>query len=322
MLGFSLGLAGGLGLLIVGGKAFVDGAAALARTFRVRPLVIGIVIIGFGTSTPELLVSLFALGDNKGGIAVGNIVGSNIANIGLIMALAAVIFPLVVTNQLLRKELPLTVGLTVLFGLVIIVGGELNWVDGVVLLAGFILTLLYILAGSRPKLDQAAQVLVEQSEEEEIVKLTNHRPGLALCQTLGGLVVVLIGAEITVDNASNLARGLGVSEAIIGLTVVAFGTSLPELVAAVMAAIKGETELIIGNVLGSNLYNLGFTGGVIALFSGEGLALDNSIRFYSTGFMVGLTLLLVPLLLRGLRLSRLEGGFSLGLYSLYLFWLF
>jgi cation:H+ antiporter len=303
----------GLALLVGGGNWFVDGAAGLARLLRVRPLIIGVVIIGFGTSTPELLVSLFALADGNGGIALGNIVGSNIANIGLVLALAAVVYPLVVANSVLRRELPLMALVTLLFSVLVMIDGRLDALDGALLVAAFGAAMLYMLGLPGRRMDREAAEMIVESPVLEIPR----RPLVAVGQTVVGLALILVGAQLTVDNAATLARQFGVSDAVIGLTLVAVGTSLPELVAALISAWKRETDLIVGNVLGSNLYNLGFTGGLVGLFSGAGLAVEDALRFGSVGAMLVLTLLLVPLLFRGSRLTRLEGAVVLVGYVVY-----
>ncbi len=294
----------GLVLLVAGGNWFVEGAAGLARLLRVRPLIIGMVVIGFGTSAPELLVSLLALGDHKGGLALGNIVGSNIANIGLVLAAAALVAPLYVAKSVLRRELPLMALMTLLFAVLVLPDGRLDLLDGIVLMLAFGGVMVYMLARPDRRMDHEA---VEMIIESPMVN-PPRRPQVALLQTVVGLGLILGGAQMTVDGAAGLAHQLGVSDAVIGLTVVAIGTSLPELVAALIAAWKHETDLIVGNVLGSNLYNLGFTGAVIGLFSGNGLVIEDQVRFGSVGVMTVLTFLLVPLLFRGSRLDRFEGA--------------
>jgi cation:H+ antiporter len=320
-------LLGGLVALILGGNWFVDGASGLARIFRVRPFIIGVVVIGFGTSAPEMLVSIFAVIDGKGGIAVGNIIGSNIANIGLVLSVAALVRSLHVQNAVLRKELPLTALVTLIFGVLVMIDGRLDIFDGIVLLAVFGVIIAYILglfslSGSlnlpRRELDrEAAEMIIESPTLTRPKKLLP-----AISATIGGLAFILLGAQLTVDNASAIARELGVSNAVIGLTLVAVGTSLPELVSAVIAAWKGETELIVGNVLGSNLYNLGFIGGTIGLFSGAGLQVEDQLRYGSVLLMSVLTLLLIPVLYRGSRMDRIEGALLLVGYAVYSVMLF
>ncbi len=303
----------GLVLLVAGGNWFVEGAAGLARLLRVRPLIIGMVVIGFGTSAPELLVSLLALGDHKGGLALGNIVGSNIANIGLVLAAAALVAPLYVAKSVLRRELPLMALVTLLFAALVLPDGRLDVLDGIVLMLAFGGVLVYMLARPGRRMDhEAAEMIVDSPTVNP-----PRRPQVALLQTGVGLGLILGGAQMTVDGAAGVAHQLGVSDAVIGLTVVAIGTSLPELVAALIAAWKHETDLIVGNVLGSNLYNLGFTGAVVGLFSGDGLIIEDQVRFGSVGVMTALTFLLVPLLFRGSRLDRVEGAVVLIGYAVY-----
>jgi cation:H+ antiporter len=308
----------GLALLLGGGNWFVDGAAGLARLFGVRPLIIGVIVIGFGTSAPEMLVSLFAVVEGKGGIAVGNIVGSNIANVGLVMALAAIVFPLAVERSVLRKELLLTILITFLFGVLVIFDGRLDWLDGSVLLFAFAAVMVYITAWPRRTSDREVAEMIVESPTIVIPR----RPPVAIGQTLLGLALILVGANLTVDNAATIARQFGISEAVIGLTLVAVGTSLPELVAAIIAAWKRETDLIVGNVLGSNIYNLAAIGGLVGVFSGSGLGIEEQIRFESILIMGALTLLLLPLLHRGSRMDRVEGVLVAGGYLIYTVLLF
>jgi len=308
----------GLVLLLGGGNWFVDGAAGLARLFGVRPLIIGVIVIGFGTSAPEMLVSLFAVVEGKGGIAVGNIVGSNIANVGLVMALAAIVFPLVVERSVLRKELLLTILITFLFGVLVMFDGRLDWLDGSALLFAFAAVMVYITGWPRRTSDREAAEMIVESPTIVIPR----RPPVAIGQTLLGLALILVGANLTVDNASTIARQFGISEAVIGLTLVAVGTSLPELVAAIIAAWKRETDLIVGNVLGSNIYNLAAIGGLVGVFSGSGLGIEEQIRFESILIMGALTLLLLPLLHRGSRMDRVEGVLVAGGYLVYTVLLF
>ncbi|HET9495315.1 MAG TPA: calcium/sodium antiporter [Chloroflexia bacterium] len=320
-------LAVGLVGLIAGGNLFVDGSAGLARLLNVRPLIIGLVVIGFGTSAPEMLVTLLALLDGKGGIALGNVVGSNIANIGLVMAAAAIVYPLDVHRSVLRRELPLTVTVTLLFSVLLAVDGRIDMLDGVLLLLAFTLSLAYILGmpflpwvGRRAARQMEAEV-AEIIEESPTVVLPK-RPTVAIVQTVGGLALILAGAQFTVDSAATIARQFGVSDEVIGLTLVAVGTSLPELAAGIIAALKRETDLITGNVLGSNMYNLGCTGGLLGLFSGAGVMAEEQLWYSSNAIMIVLTMLLVPVLLRGQRMTRIEGAIILGGYVVFTLLLF
>ncbi|MFN3970827.1 MAG: calcium/sodium antiporter [Gemmobacter sp.] len=253
----------GLVLLVAGGDGLVRGASALALRFRVPPLVIGLTIVGFGTSLPELLVSVQAAWKGAGGIALGNVVGSNTANILLILGLSAVVGPVAAAFAGLRKDLAWMMA-AALVCLPVLWDGQVGRLEGLALLAGIAvyvgLALRQIGSGAAP----------------EVAVMPALRAGLFIAAGLVGLVA---GAKLMVDSATLIARGLGVAEAVIGLTIVAVGTSLPELATSVAAALKGEREIALGNVIGSNVFNilaiLGMTA-VIAPFAAEArfLAVD------------------------------------------------
>ena len=221
--------------------------------------------------------------------------------------------PLYVAKRVLRRELPLMALVTVLFAVLIMPDGRLDGLDGGLLALAFAVVLVYMLRRPATQTDrEVAEMIIDSPTVHP-----PRRPRIAVIQTVVGLGVILAGAQLTVDNAAGLARQIGISDAVIGLTVVAVGTSLPELVAALIAARKRETDLIVGNVLGSNLYNLGFTGAIVGLFSGSGLSVEDQVRFGSVGVMTILTLLMVPLLFRGARLDRVEGALVLAGYVVY-----
>lgn len=246
--------------LVWGADRFVEGAAATARNLGISPLIIGLVVVGFGTSAPEMLVSAIAAYENSGGISVGNAIGSNVTNVGAALGLTAIVSPLVVHSSVLRKELPLLFG-TMLLAYVLVRDGELSRLDGGILVTGLVLMVgSMVRAGLASRgADGAADALAEEFDAE----IPSDMPtGKALMWLFVGLVVLIISARAVVWGAVEVATAFGVSDLIIGLTIIAFGTSLPEIAASVVSATKNEHDIAIGNVVGSNMFNL---LGVLAL---------------------------------------------------------
>lgn len=248
---FILAVIAGFIILIWGADRFVDGAANIARNLGVSPLIVGLTIVGFGTSAPEMLVSALAAIDGAPALGIGNAIGSNITNIGLVLAITALITPLAVHSATLRREFPL-LALVMLLSLLLLWDRHLSYVDGVILFSGFILTLfgMAYLALHSTKTDP-----LEQEFEQEFA-VTTMTTSQATLQFLIGLITLLIGSKALVWGATGIATLLGISDLIIGLTVVAIGTSLPELAASVASVLKNEHDIAIGNILGSNTFNL------------------------------------------------------------------
>jgi cation:H+ antiporter len=296
----------GLAMLFFGGEALVRGASAIARTFRMSPMLIGLTIVGFGTSTPELLVSVQAALEEQPGIAIGNVLGSNIANILLILGISALIAPLVIPFSKLKNDLFIMIGVSLgLYG--IMLDGGLGRIEGVVMLGLLLAYVVFaIRAGSDHVHDEVARPMPQWQ---------------AWAFTLGGLVVLVIGARLLVDAAVEIATAFGISQAVIGLTIVAVGTSLPELATSVIAAIRKQTEIAVGNIVGSNIYNvlgiLGITGVVHPIVGDQMdprfLAADMP---WVIGTAVGLTIIAFGL--RGV--PRIGGLVLLAVYGLYV-WL-
>ncbi|MGC9447306.1 calcium/sodium antiporter [Cereibacter johrii] len=276
---YILFVAGLLGLFF-GGEFLVRGAANVARSYRISPMVIGLTIVGFGTSTPELLVSLNAALDGASSIAVGNVLGSNIANILLILGLTALIYPVAVDGRRVWKDLAFMVGAAVLLWIMLL-GDGLSRIEAGVLVAALVgFLVLSFLSG--------------RTEEEETDPEALTPVWKSALITLGGLVVLMVGARLLVDSSTQIARSFGISEAVIGLTIVAVGTSLPELATSVIAAWRRHSEIAVGNVIGSNIFNvlgiLGITGLVLPI---EGL--DPRFLREDMPWVVGSSLLLVLL---------------------------
>lgn len=240
----------GFVLLVKGADWFVDGAAGIANKFKIPQLIIGLTIVAMGTSAPEAAVSISAALKGSAEITIGNIVGSNILNILIILGLTAVITPVAVAKSTIRVDIPFMLGISVLL-LIQGLDGSVTLLDGIVLLVVFAGYLTYLVINARKN--------PEQLEEEQI---KNQSIWMCLLWTAVGLVAIILGSNFSVDAASNIARILGLSERFIGLTIVALGTSLPELVTSVMAARKGNADIAIGNIVGSNIFNILFVVGL------------------------------------------------------------
>ncbi len=303
----------GIVALVWGADRFVLGAAGVARNLGVSTLVIGLVIVGFGTSAPELLVSAMAGLEGATGLAVGNALGSNIANIGLVLGTTALIVPLAIHSGVLKREFPVL--LFMCFAVLILLwDGHLGRLDGFILVAALVGLVYWTV---RLALKERDHDPLQAEVAEEIPETLAM--GAAVLWLVVGLVVLLAGARMVVWGAVNIAHAFGVSEVIIGLTIVAIGTSLPELAASVMGALKGEPDLAIGNVVGSNLFNLLGVLGLPALIHPE--VLDASVLSRDYPVMLGLTLALFLLVYsrrRTPRIGRGSGFLLLGAYGAYM----
>ena len=318
-----VGVLAGVGLLYVGAEGLVRGGAGLARRAGLSPLAIGLTVVSLGTSAPELGVSLSAALDGRGAVAVGNVLGSNVANIGLILGLAAVIAPIAVGSRVVKADLPILVAVSAAL-VWVLWDGEAGRIEGAALTAGLIVYLAGTLYLARRDRSIAAAALDDVPEPTKSV-------WLELALIVGGLALLLAGSYALVGGAVFLARAAGVSDAVIGLTVIAFGTSLPELAATGVAAAKGEGDMAVGNVVGSNLFNclgiIGVTACVTPLSTaaapGEaaGPELDGTLTA-DLLVMLAATVLLLPLVRTGFRVSRREGAVLLALYFGYVAWLF
>ncbi|MBP8152641.1 MULTISPECIES: calcium/sodium antiporter [Aeromonas] len=309
-------LIAGLALLVWSADKFVDGAAATARYAGMPPLLIGMVIIGFGTSAPEMVVSALASMQGNPGLALGNAYGSNITNIALILGLTALISPIAVSSQVVRKEIPILLGITLLTG-ALLIDGHLGRSDALILGGVFVVLLGWsIWTGIKGKGDALdADVNVEIDSEAMPLKK-------AIFWLIVGLVLLVGASRLLVWGAVTIAQAFGISDLVIGLTIVAVGTSLPELASSLMAIKKKEHDLALGNVLGSNLFN---TLAVVGIAAGIApLDVDPAVLSRDWSLMMGLTLLLLVMCLgrkgQG-RINRVEGGILLCIFVAYTGWL-
>lgn len=291
----ALELAAGLVLLVVGAEALVRGASRIAAALGITPLVIGLTVVAFGTSSPELAVSVMAGLNGQPALALGNVVGSNIFNVLFILGLSSLIVPLVVAQQLIRLDVPLMIGASLIAWAFARDGMIRPW-EGLVLLAIGIAYTVFIVRASRR----------ETSREANEVRPPAGKRWHSILYVLIGLALLMIGSRWLVNGAVVIATRLGVSDLVVGLTIVAAGTSLPELATSVIASIRGERDIAVGNVVGSNIFNLLFILGIAAL-SGGGIPVDASAIRFDIPVMVAVAVACLPIFFTGQRLDRWEG---------------
>lgn len=310
---FGAAVLGGLVALVWSAGLFVDGAASLAKLWGMPPLLIGMVIVGFGTSMPELTVSALSAAAGSPAIALGNAVGSNIVNIGLILGLTALIKPIAVASTIVRRELPVLLGVSALGGLFFIDGALSRWEAGLFLALFGAIMGLTIRTALRGKGDELEAEYAQSLSEKRM------GPAKAAWATILGLGVLVLSSRALVWGAVGIARGLGLSELVIGLTIVAVGTSLPELASSIAAARKGEHDLALGNVIGSNFFNtlavIGLAGAI------RPIEADKAALARDWGVMLGMTLALLVMAMgikRPGRINRFEGAALIVLYAVYI----
>ena len=297
----------GIVLLFGGGELFVAGSSALALLLGIPQIVIGLTVVSLGTSAPELFVSLISTFQDGDAIAVSNVVGSNIFNLMVVLGLSALVVPLRVKSRLVRRDVPLLLGVSMaVWGMAS--GGRLTWQAGLALLVGTAINLIW-------EMRTASEYSEEEGDFDEGDRAT---PAVAAAKLAGGLVLLVLGSQVLVKGATAAAIGLGVTQTVIGLTIVSAGTSMPELVTSLVAAYRGKADLAIGNVVGSNLLNQLLILGVCGVFSGEGLLVDPVLISRDLPVMVLTTLALLPILWTRGVVTRLEGGILVSLYVLYL----
>ena len=304
---FLVGLLG----LYLGAEWMVGGASRLAVNVGIRPIVVGLTVVAFGTSSPELAVSLIAVFEQSDGIAIGNIIGSNIANIGLILGVSALVKPLRVDSDVLRRELPIMVVVSILF-IALLYDGTIGLWDGCILFAGLLSYLGY----------QLKDVFKGDTQEKNVRlgEASAPRNGWNVMLFLVGLGTLVVGAKLMIDSGVVIARQFGISEIVIGIALVAIGTSLPELATSLVSALRGESDISVGNIIGSNLFNIMCVVGLVAMVSP--LSVDRELLYFELPIMLVFSLVLFPFMRTGFVLSRLEGGLLLLGYGLFIFSLF
>jgi len=310
---------GGLVLLVVGGELLVRGASTIATRVGISPLVVGLVVVSAATSAPELAVTVGAVIEGEPGLAVGNVIGSNIINILLILGLSALVLPLIIKQQLVRFDIPVMVGLSALL-LVVSLDGRIDLVDGILLLAGLIVHVVLSIVISRREIRVQATVPASESPSPEADSVADGKPvplWLAIVLVLGGIGLLVLGAQLLVDGAVSIAVSLGVSSLIVGLTVVAIGTSLPELATSIIAVRRGERDMAVGNIVGSNIFNIGVVLGVPAIIFGEGIPVPAAAIALDLPLMLATAIALLPIAFTGFVIARWEGALFVALYVTY-----
>ena len=300
-------------ILGLGAETMVRGSSTLALKLGIKPLVIGLTVVAFGTSAPELAVSIESTLAGRSSIALGNVIGSNIANIGLILGIMAVITPINIELQLVKKQIPLVIAGSI-FLWFLLLDRQIDFFDGFFLVAGLVSFLLFNYQQARQ--DQAACELIESNP---IIGIPRKPTPFYIGMVIIGAVLLVYGSTLFVESAVSLARLLGISEAIIGLTIIAFGTSVPELATSMVAAYNKEPGLAVGNVVGSNLFNiLGILGitGLISTISGS------EFDLVDLGVMLSYAIILLPFAWTNLRISRTEGIILLAGYIAYMVYLY
>jgi cation:H+ antiporter len=307
-------LLAGLVLLVAGAEVLVRGASKLAAQFGIPPLIIGLTVVAFGTSAPETAVSVQAALDGSGDLAIGNVVGSNIANVLFILGLTAVIAPLIVSRQLIRLDVPIMIGASLLT-YALAWDGNLSKLDGALLLAGIFAYTGFLIISSRKEKSTKNDEFSQEFGLDEPVKPYAWAINLGLI--IVGLVLLVSGSNFLVEGAVTLARTLGISELVIGLTVVAIGTSLPELATSVLAAIKGERDIAVGNIVGSNIFNLLCVLGLTSLVSPHAVSVAANALAFDFPVMIAVAVACLPIFFAGYRINRWEGLLFIAYYVAY-----
>ncbi|HNQ92293.1 MAG TPA: calcium/sodium antiporter [Alphaproteobacteria bacterium] len=302
----------GFVLLLLGGEALVRGSVAIATKMGVSKLVIGLTLVGFGTSAPELVTSIQAALSGASGIAIGNVVGSNIANILLIIGISAVILPMFCPRDAVSRDGTVMIIATALLVLACFMG-DISRVMGLIFLLGLISYLAMTFHIERKQKDLSSEM--HEHESEAMPSPVKSIP-LNLLIAVGGMAILVVGANLLVSGATELAKGLGVSDTVIGLTVVAVGTSLPELATSVMAALKRQSDVALGNVIGSNIFNILAILGITALV--KPIPVPREILHFDLWVAVAAAVALLVFAYSNRKISRIEGGLMLGAYAVYI----
>ncbi|MGD9857104.1 MAG: calcium/sodium antiporter [Planctomycetaceae bacterium] len=308
-------LIGGLVFLTAGAELLVRGASALAAAFRISPLVIGLTVVAYGTSMPELAVSVQSALKGQPDVALGNVVGSNIFNVLFILGVSALIIPLRVSQQLVWFDVPLMIVLSVLVA-AMSWDGAIGSLDGLVLTAGLIAYTVWAVVHSRRE-----GLVVQEEYAAEFGGLPQparrSKPLVNVALIIAGLVLLIAGSRWFTAAAIEMARHLGISELVIGLTIVAAGTSLPEVATSVMAAVRGERDIAVGNVVGSNIFNIMGVLGLSGIVSGRGVAVTSDALYFDIPVMIAVAVACLPIFFTGHVIARWEGGVFLGYYLAY-----
>jgi len=299
----------GLLFLIFGAELLVKGASRIALSLKISPLVIGLTVVAFGTSAPELAISINSSLTGQQSITIGTVIGSNIFNVLFILGISALILPLTVSKQLLRLDVPFMIILSMLV-LLLSVNGSLNRIEGILLATGLLIYTTFLIIQSRRE-------WVLPSAGSELTSSKSQNPVINSLLVAVGLGLLILGSKWFLNGAVSLAQSLGVSEVVIGLTIVAAGTSMPEVVTSIMAALRGERDIAVGNVVGSNIFNILGVLGISAMFAPYGLEISESFIRFDIPVMIAVALACLPIFFTGGVISRGEGALLLGYYIAY-----
>ena len=306
----------GLLALVVGAEALVRGASRLAVSWGISPLVVGLTVVAFGTSAPEMAVSVDAALAGSSDLAIGNVIGSNVANILLILGISALVAPLLVAEQIIRQEIPVMIGASLLV-VVMALDGGIGRIEAVLLFALVIAYTVFLVIQSR----RATQATEEEFATEIPTSQWDRHWGVQAVLVIGGLALLVLGADWLVGAAVAFAKVMGVSDLVIGLTVVAVGTSMPEIATSLIAALRGQRDIAVGNVVGSNIFNLLAVLGAAGIVSTGGLVVPDAARNFDLWVMLAVAFACLPILLTGREIARWEGGVFLGYYAAYVLYL-
>jgi cation:H+ antiporter len=305
----------GLVLLVWSSDIFIDGASSVAKHMSISPLIIGVVVLGFGTSSPEILVSIHASLDNSPALAIGNVIGSNIANIALVLGVTAMVSPIIVKSSLLKQEFPIVIAVSFL-GIILMLDGDLDETDGIILLITLIITMIWMIKANK-QTNINDKSLDPDPLKTEIIQELNQLKKISLSKSItmliSGIIVLIISANLMVTGAIDIAKYFNIPDLIIGLTIIAIGTSLPELAAAIAAAKKSEKELMIGNILGSNLFNILAVLAMPALISPSTVDKTALLIDYPIMLMLTVVMMVIALPKNGKSVIRRWVGFLLTL---------
>lgn len=316
-------LVAGILLLVAGAEALVRGASQIAAGLGISPLVVGLTVVAFGTSAPELAVSIGSSLSGQTALALGNVVGSNIFNVLFILGIAALVAPIGVSAQLVRLDVPLGIGVAV--GVLLLAAdGAVSRSDGLVLMGGIVAYTVVLALYSRAGSGDEAEGTRERERADATVESpsTMKQWGINIGLVIGGLALLVLGARWIVAGAIDIAQRFGVSELVIGLTIVAGGTSLPELATSVLAGLRGKREIAVGNVVGSNLFNLLAVLGLSAVVAPGGVPVSESVLWFDLPVMIATAVACLPIFVTGQMIARWEGALFLGYYGAYTAYLF
>ena len=306
----------GLTVLVVGADVLVRGASRLAVSFGVSPLVVGLTVVAFGTSAPEMAVSVGSALAGSPDLALGNVVGSNICNVLLILGMSALITPLLVDEQIIRQEIPIMIGVSALL-VVMALDGHLGLVESIVLFALVIAYTVFLIVQSR----RASKAVQEEFGTDLPTSAWDRHWAVQVGLIATGLVMLIVGADWLVEAAVAFARAFGVSDLVVGLTVVAVGTSMPEIATSIVAAMRGQRDIAVGNVVGSNIFNILAVLGASGIASGTGLPVSEAARNFDLWVMLAVAFACLPIMITGREIARWEGGVFLAYYAAYTAWL-